>query len=56
MADITYSSFEGDTTFSAHTPAGEQFLGTTKLSVRTSEANAIRRKAEADGLTIESTF
>jgi hypothetical protein len=30
-ADITYSSFEGDTTFSAHTPAGVQFLGTTKI-------------------------
>jgi hypothetical protein len=47
---------EGHTTFSAHTPAGEKFLGTPKLSVRTSDEDAIRRKAEADGLTIEPTF
>jgi hypothetical protein len=53
MADITYSTdADGQTTFSANTPAGEAFLGVRELEVPNERAQAFLEQARADGLIV----
>lgn len=52
--DITYSigAEDGQTTFSANTPAGEVFLDGSELAVPNDEAKAYLENARAAGLTV----
>ena len=53
MVDITYSNnADGQTTFSANTPAGEAFLGIRELEVPNERAQAFLEEARADGLIV----
>jgi hypothetical protein len=53
-ADITYATNaeEGQTVFSANSPAGEEFLDGTELAVPNEVAKYYLEKAKAEGLTI----
>jgi hypothetical protein len=52
--DITYSidAEAGETTFSANSPAGEEFLDGPELVVPNDEAKAYLEQAKAAGLTV----
>lgn len=52
QGDITYSSDVEETTFSANTPAGEEFLDGAELSVSNQQAQELVEKAKAAGLTV----
>jgi hypothetical protein len=54
MVDITYSidSESGETTFSANSPAGVEFLGDTQRTVDNDEATSLIELAQEKGLTI----
>jgi hypothetical protein len=51
-ADITHSSDADETTFSANTPAGEEFLEDTEIAMPNSEAKEFLEAAKAAGLTV----
>jgi hypothetical protein len=53
-ADITYTTDaeEGQTVFSANSPAGKEYLGETQLAVTDEEAKANIEPASAAGLAI----
>lgn len=53
-ADITYAIDveEGQTVFSANSPAGEEYLGDTQLAVPNEEAKVYIEQASAAGLAI----
>ena len=54
MVDITYAidSEAGETTFSANSPAGEEFLGDTQRTLDNDEAASFIELAKEKGLTI----
>jgi hypothetical protein len=56
MADITFSinADNRQTTFSANTPAGEEFLGGPELVVPNEKAQAYRDEARAAGLIVKA--
>lgn len=54
MADITYTSEDGETTFDASTPRGEAFLGGKTLTLSSSVAAAFMESGKSEGVTFEA--
>lgn len=52
QGDISYSSDADETTFSANTPAGEEFLEAAELAIPNDEAKEYLDKAREAGLTV----
>jgi hypothetical protein len=52
QGDISYSTNGGETTFSANTPAGEEFLDGPELVAPNQEAQEFIGEAKAAGLTV----
>ena len=50
--DISYSSDADETTFSANTPAGEEFLEGPEIAVPNDQAKEFLESANAAGLTV----
>ncbi|MDH2399043.1 hypothetical protein QCM77_03455 [Bradyrhizobium sp. SSUT18] len=57
-SDIDYKVDVGrhETTFSANTPKGEEFLGGVDLTMSSEEAHTFIQDARAAGLTVKSFF
>jgi hypothetical protein len=55
-ADIDYTSDGDDTTFSANTPAGQEYLGGPEITLPSTDAAQFVADGRARGLTIQPFF
>ena len=54
--DYTVHVNQGETTFRANTPQGEEFLGGPELTLSNEEAHTFIQDARAKGLTVKPFF